>query len=74
MRIKGRKIIVFSRLLKRIGETFQAYDYGWKGNLMRYNSFTPMKYVLKKVTAPVFVFNEAQKKIHSYISKFLCRA
>ena len=63
MRIKGRKIIVFSRLLKRIGETFQAYDYGWKGNLMRYKSFRPMKYVLKKVTAPVFFLRRA-KKIH----------
>nr|CAH0101930.1 unnamed protein product [Daphnia galeata] len=45
------------------GETFQAYDYGWKGNLMRYNSFTPMKYVLKKVTAPVYVFSGGNDRI-----------
>lgn len=35
------------------GEVFQAYDYGLKGNLMRYGSIKPMKYDLGKVTAPV---------------------
>lgn len=38
----------------RTGERFQAYDYGWRGNLMRYRSFKPMEYILAKVTAPVF--------------------
>ncbi|XP_046640894.1 lipase member K-like [Daphnia pulicaria] len=38
------------------GERFQAYDYGWRGNLMRYRSFKPMEYVLAKVTAPVYLF------------------
>ncbi|XP_057376829.1 lipase member N-like [Daphnia carinata] len=39
------------------GETFQAYDYGKKGNLKRYGSFKPYEYRLGKITAPVYVFS-----------------
>ncbi|XP_032798561.2 lipase member N isoform X1 [Daphnia magna] len=39
------------------GETFQAYDYGKKGNLKRYGSPEPYEYLLGKITAPVYVFS-----------------
>ncbi|KAK4026337.1 hypothetical protein OUZ56_015343 [Daphnia magna] len=45
------------------GEIFQAYDYGWKGNLMRYGSTKPLKYDLRKVTAPVYVFSGGNDRI-----------
>lgn len=35
------------------GETFQAYDYGKKGNLKRYGSPEPYEYPLGKISAPV---------------------
>ncbi|KZS10880.1 putative Lipase 3 [Daphnia magna] len=45
------------------GEIFQAYDYGWKGNLMQYGSTKPLKYDLGKVTAPVYVFSGGNDRI-----------
>ena len=36
-----------------LGEVFQAYDYGRKGNLQRYGSTKPYVYDLTKVTVPV---------------------
>lgn len=35
------------------GETFQAYDFGRKGNVIRYGSIKPLAYALKNITAPV---------------------
>ena len=40
------------------GNVFQAYDFGRKGNLLRYGSIKPFEYDLKKITAPVFKFPE----------------
>ncbi|KAK2588910.1 hypothetical protein KPH14_001768 [Odynerus spinipes] len=34
-------------------EKFQAYDYGYEGNIKRYNQKIPPEYDLKKVSAPV---------------------
>ncbi|KAI9563008.1 hypothetical protein GHT06_010464 [Daphnia sinensis] len=45
------------------GEIFQAYDYGRKGNLMRYGSTKPLEYDLRKVTAPVYVFSGGNDRI-----------
>ncbi|XP_057376936.1 gastric triacylglycerol lipase-like [Daphnia carinata] len=39
------------------GETFQAYDFGRKGNLMRYGTTKPMAYDLKTITVPVYVYS-----------------
>ncbi len=38
------------------GNVFQAYDFGRKGNLLRYGSIKPFEYQLEKITAPVFMF------------------
>ncbi|KZS16640.1 putative Lipase 3 [Daphnia magna] len=39
------------------GETFQAYDFGRKGNVIRYGSIKPLAYALKNITAPVYIYS-----------------
>ena len=41
-----------------VGDVFQAYDYGEKGNLLAYGSKKPLIYDLQNVTAPVFKKNK----------------
>jgi hypothetical protein len=50
--------IIYLRLIRFIctGNVFQAYDFGRKGNLLRYGSIKPFEYHLGNITAPVFIF------------------
>ncbi|XP_057376938.1 gastric triacylglycerol lipase-like [Daphnia carinata] len=47
----------------KAGETFQTYDYGAKGNRIRYGTKKPLEYDLKKVTAPVYVYSGGNDRV-----------
>ncbi|XP_045032929.1 gastric triacylglycerol lipase [Daphnia magna] len=55
---QGTSVAVMAQFAQnsKAGETFQAYDYGPKGNMIRYGSKKPMEYFLENVTAPVYVY------------------
>ncbi|XP_012536944.1 lipase 3 [Monomorium pharaonis] len=44
-------------------QKFQAYDYGYAGNYKHYRQMTPLKYDLKKVTAPLALYYGANDQL-----------
>ncbi|XP_057376937.1 gastric triacylglycerol lipase-like [Daphnia carinata] len=64
---QGTSVAVLAQFAQNVkaGETFQAYDYGPKGNRIRYGTKKPLEYDLKKVTAPVYVYSGGNDRIVS---------
>ncbi|EFX82413.1 hypothetical protein DAPPUDRAFT_223831 [Daphnia pulex] len=56
---RGTSVPVIAQFAQNFhaGETFQAYDYGPRENIMRYGSTRPMEYHLDQITAPIYVFS-----------------
>lgn len=44
-------------------EKFAKYDYGYSGNMRRYNSKTPPEYNLAKVTVPTFILHSRNDRL-----------
>ncbi|XP_048801044.1 gastric triacylglycerol lipase-like [Lagopus muta] len=43
-------------------DKFQAYDYGWKENMKKYNQSTPPAYEIEKISTPIAVWSGGQDK------------
>ncbi|XP_021256163.1 gastric triacylglycerol lipase-like [Numida meleagris] len=43
-------------------DRFQAYDYGWKENMKKYNQPTPPAYEIEKISTPIAVWSGGQDK------------
>ncbi|XP_045025546.1 gastric triacylglycerol lipase isoform X3 [Daphnia magna] len=57
--MRGTSVKVIAQFAQNYnaGNVFQAYDFGRRGNLLRYGSVKPLEYDLAKITAPVYVFS-----------------
>ncbi|KAK4020799.1 hypothetical protein OUZ56_002745 [Daphnia magna] len=57
--LRGTSVSVIAQFAQNYnaGNVFQAYDFGRRGNLLRYGSVKPLEYDLAKITAPVYVFS-----------------
>ncbi|EFX88863.1 hypothetical protein DAPPUDRAFT_311149 [Daphnia pulex] len=63
--LRGTSVKVIAQFAQNYnaGNVFQAYDFGRKGNLLRYGSIKPFEYHLGNITAPIYVFSGGRDRL-----------